>query len=60
MRIVAKIEDCAKSPLAFAKVKTPQGRAGMRLRIGQWRVIFETAGDTIIVKDVGDRSRIYD
>ena len=59
-RIVAKIEAYAVAPTAFAKVKTLQGRDGMRLRVGDWRVIFTTADDVMTVVIVGHRSDIYD
>jgi mRNA interferase RelE/StbE len=41
-------------------VKTLKGRAGMRLRVGDWRVIFYEEGDTIVVVAVGHRRDIYD
>lgn len=59
-RIVAKIEAYADDPRAFAKVKTLQGRDGMRLRVGDWRVIFTTEDETMIVHLVVHRSEIYD
>lgn len=59
-RIVAKIEAYAAAPQAFAKVKTLQGRDGMRLRVGDWRVIFTVEADTMTVRIVGHRSEIYD
>lgn len=59
-RIVAKIEDYAAAPTAFAKVKTLQGRPGLRLRIGDWRVIFTANGDVMTIEKVGHRSEIYD
>ena len=30
-----------------------------RLRVGDWRVLFELAGDRIIVYAIGDRKDIY-
>lgn len=59
-RIVSKVEAYAAAPSAFAKVKTLQGRDGMRLRVGDWRVIFTLADDTMSVVIVGHRSDIYD
>lgn len=42
-------------------VKRLKGRAGARLRVGDWRVIFYVEGDTtIIVAAVGHRREIYD
>jgi mRNA interferase RelE/StbE len=50
---------------AFAKtgqgdVKRLKGRAGARLRAGDWRVIFYIESDTIFVAAVGHRREIYD
>jgi mRNA interferase RelE/StbE len=59
-RIVAKIEAYAKAPERFAQVKALTGREGMRLRVGDMRVIFSVEGDTMTVKVVGHRREIYD
>jgi mRNA interferase RelE/StbE len=31
-----------------------------RLRVGDWRVLFEVQGDTIVIHDVKHRSKAYD
>ncbi len=41
-------------------VKRLKGRAGSRLRIGDWRIIFYIEGGTIVVVAVGHRREIYD
>jgi mRNA interferase RelE/StbE len=41
-------------------VKALKGRAGMRLRVGDWRVIFYEEGDAVVVVAVGHRRDIYD
>jgi mRNA interferase RelE/StbE len=41
-------------------VKRLKGRAGSRLRVGDWRVIFVEEGGSIIVVAVGNRKDIYD
>jgi mRNA interferase RelE/StbE len=41
-------------------VKRLKGRAGARLRVGDWRVVFYVEGDTIVVAAVGHRREIYD
>jgi mRNA interferase RelE/StbE len=41
-------------------VKRLKGRAGSRLRIGDWRVIMDERSETIIVVAVGHRREIYD
>jgi mRNA interferase RelE/StbE len=41
-------------------VKKLKGRAGARLRVGDWRVIFYEERGKIIVVAVGHRREIYD
>jgi mRNA interferase RelE/StbE len=51
--------------MAFAQtgqgdVKRLKGRAGARLRVGDWRIIFYVERDTVVVAAVGHRREIYD
>jgi mRNA interferase RelE/StbE len=41
-------------------VKALKGAAGMRLRSGDWRVVFTVEGNTITIHAVGHRREIYD
>jgi mRNA interferase RelE/StbE len=41
-------------------VRRLKGRAGARLRVGDWRVIFDETRDSIIVIAVGHRREVYD
>jgi mRNA interferase RelE/StbE len=41
-------------------VKALRGIPGMRLRVGDWRVLFTITSDTILVHAVGHRRDIYD
>jgi mRNA interferase RelE/StbE len=41
-------------------VKRLKGRAGARLRVGDWRIVFYLERDTVIVAAVGHRREIYD
>jgi mRNA interferase RelE/StbE len=41
-------------------VRRPKGRLGSRLRVGDWRVIFDETPGTIVVVAVGHRREIYD
>jgi mRNA interferase RelE/StbE len=41
-------------------VKRLKGRNGLRLRVGDWRVIFYVEDEAIIVAAVGHRREIYD
>jgi len=40
-------------------IKKLKGRAGARLRVGDWRVNFFEERDMIVVTDVGHRREIY-
>jgi mRNA interferase RelE/StbE len=57
-RIDAKLTVYATKNLG--DVKRLKGRAGCRLRIGDWRVIFIEEVHSIIVVAVGNRRDIYD
>lgn len=57
-RIDAKLTSYANSGLG--DVKRLKGRAGCRLRVGDWRVIFLEDKASIIVVAVGNRREIYD
>ena len=61
-RIFCKIETLAKNPFESSNVKKLHGRDGYRLRVGDWRVIYEIDGGKIIllVIDIGPRGGIYD
>jgi len=41
-------------------VKALKGATGMRLRSGDWRVLFTMKGGTITIHAVGHRREIYD
>jgi mRNA interferase RelE/StbE len=57
-RLDAKLSAFAQS--GRGDVKRLKGRAGARLRVGDWRVVFYVEGDTIVVAAVGHRREIYD
>lgn len=60
-RIIGKIEQLAESADSLAaNVRTLRGSAMKRLRVGDWRVIFDETADTITVVTVAPRSRAYD
>ena len=59
--IKAKIEQYADSPKSLANnVKKLKGREGYRLRIGDWRVIFDDDGRVIWIEEIGPRGGVYD
>jgi mRNA interferase RelE/StbE len=64
--IRSKLDLYAADPAALANnVKTlqgssPRGPARLRLRVGNWRVVFTAEAEQIIVEAVGSRGSIYD
>lgn len=47
--IVGKIEQLAANPFEAINVKKLVGRDGYRLRVGDWRVIYEVHGDRLVI-----------
>lgn len=59
--IRAKIEQYAANPSSLANnVKKLRGRPGYRLRIGDWRVIFDEDANVLSILNVGPRGGIYE
>ena len=58
-RIIKKIKELEKNP--FSKdIKRLKNQTSFRLRIGDYRVLFELLEDTIKVLKIGHRKNIYD
>jgi mRNA interferase RelE/StbE len=58
-RIVAKVEEYARDPGSQANnVSALKGRDGVRLRVGDWRVIMRD-GVVLAVLEIGPRGSIY-
>lgn len=59
--IQLKIRAYADDPASMANnVKALQGRAGVRLRVGDWRVIMDDDGQVLMVLEIGARGSVYD
>jgi mRNA interferase RelE/StbE len=59
--IRSKINAYAKNPASQANnVKQLSGSAAMRLRVGDFRVLFIETGTALTILDVGPRGDIYD
>ena len=59
-RIRHKVADYAADPQSQANyIKALKGRDGVRLRVGNWRVIMHD-GVVLTVLEVGPRGSIYD
>jgi mRNA interferase RelE/StbE len=56
-RVNARLEQFAAT--GQGDVKRLKGRAGARLRIGDWRVIFYEEHGMIVITAVGHRREIY-
>ncbi|WP_363321897.1 type II toxin-antitoxin system RelE/ParE family toxin [Phreatobacter sp.] len=60
-RVMQKIDQLAAFPEQLApQVKRLQGRPGFRLRVGDWRVIFDEAGDVLDILAIGPRGSVYE
>jgi mRNA interferase RelE/StbE len=61
-RIRRSLDDLATNPYAeHLDVTKLQNRPGYRLRVGDWRVIYEIVSDelTILVLRIGSRGEVY-
>ncbi len=59
--IRAKIEAYAQDPGSQANnLKSLKGREGIRLGVGDWRVIMDDQGNVLAILDIGPRGGIYD
>jgi mRNA interferase RelE/StbE len=59
--IRSKIEAYATDPASQGNnVRSLKERAGIRLRVGNWRVIMDDQGNVLAVLDVGPRGSVYD
>ena len=60
-RIMDKTAEYAANPASFANVVTELvGKDRLRLRVGDFRVLFQETATEVIVMDVGPRGSIYD
>ncbi|UCI29502.1 type II toxin-antitoxin system RelE family toxin [Mesorhizobium sp. B4-1-4] len=60
-RILSKIETYAHDASTLANsVKALQESTALRLRVGDYRVIFEETDQEIIVTKIGPRGSVYD
>jgi mRNA interferase RelE/StbE len=59
-RIMGKVDQYAADPASQANnVKALQGREGIRLRVGDWRLIMRD-GEVLAVLEIGSRGSIYE
>lgn len=61
LRIMAKVEAYAADPGSLANMVTEMvGKDYMRLRVGDFRVLFRETATEVVVLDIGPRGSIYD
>ncbi|WP_416915741.1 MAG: type II toxin-antitoxin system RelE family toxin [Roseicyclus sp.] len=59
--IRSKIESYAWNPASQSNnVRSLKGREGVRLRVGDWRVIMDDQGNVLAVLDIGPRGGVHD
>lgn len=60
-RLLEKLEAYAADPLPFANnVTRLVGSSALRLRVGDFRIVFEETEAEIIVTKIGPRGSVYD
>jgi len=57
-RIIKKIDELLSDPYSL-NIKRLKGIEAFRLRVGDYRVIFEVSGNNILILKVGHRRNIY-
>ncbi len=57
-----KVQEVAADPASARNVKKLKGRDGYRLRVGDWRVVYDLDAGVLvlIVIEIGPRGGIYD
>ena len=56
-RLNAKLLELART--GQGDIKRLKGRAGSRLRVGEWRIIFDIEGNQLVVVAVAHRREVY-
>jgi mRNA interferase RelE/StbE len=60
-RIMGKLDRYAADPASLAnQVKALSGSEALRLRVGDYRVIFTDSGLVLLILKVGHRREVYD
>jgi len=58
-RIAARLKECADEPVRHVRKLTEPRIGTYRLRVGEYRVIFDIDGENIVVLRIGHRRHIY-
>jgi mRNA interferase RelE/StbE len=60
LRLIDKINQYAENPESLSgSVKKLQGRDGFRLRVGDYRILFDKSGKILHITQIGLRGYIY-
>jgi mRNA interferase RelE/StbE len=59
-RLEAALDQLAVVPLSLRnQIKRLKGQTSLRLRVGDWRIIFELRSDEILILMIAHRSEAY-
>lgn len=58
-RLGSKIESYSKNPKQYSKKLSDSRLGGYRFRVGNYRVVFDIDGFTLVILRVGHRREIY-
>lgn len=60
--LLTKIEAVARDPFGAANVRKLVGQPGYRLRVGDWRVIYDVDSGRLLVRvlKIGTRGGVYE
>jgi len=59
-RVEAALDQLALTPLSLRnQIKRLKGQTALRLRVGDWRIIFQLRSDEILVLMIAHRSEAY-
>jgi mRNA interferase RelE/StbE len=59
--LLARLERLSAAPFGMVGVKKLVGVQGYRLRVGDWRVIYDIEADRLIIRvlKIGTRGKVY-
>jgi mRNA interferase RelE/StbE len=60
--VLGKVRELARDPFGAPHVKKLVGCVGYRLRVGDWRVIYDVESDRLVVRvlRIGSRGGVYE
>lgn len=58
-RLAVAIESLRKNPFPPGHVKLKNTHDAFRIRVGDWRILYEVQADQLIIHNIGHRKNIY-